>query len=151
MSANLKLKASSMKSAAKTASRARISSSCRCNKDDHKSCRCNKDDHKSRCRKEDPSVESMQEAGKELSDIFKQLKDRQTAAKLVRAIRCRDARAVQSLLGCDCRVVNFFCTRDKDCVRICCQFGKFNDVTVTFDICVKRVQDECRRRHHCWF
>ncbi|KRE47945.1 hypothetical protein [Paenibacillus sp. Soil522] len=140
MSANLKLKASNMKSAAKTTSRARISSSCNCNKNDHKSCG----------RKEDPSVESMQEAGKELSDIFRQLEDRQTAAKLVRAIRCRDAKAVQSLLDCDCRVVNFFCTRDKDCVRICCQFGRFNDVVITFDICIKRVQDECRR-HNCWF
>lgn len=139
MSANLKLKASNMKSAAKTTRRARISSSCNCNKDAHKSCG----------RKEDPAVESMQEAGKELSDIFKQLKDRQTAAKLVRAIRCRDAKAVQSLLGCDCRVINFFCTHDKDCVRICCQFGRYNDVTVTFDICVKRVKDECRR--HFWF
>ncbi|WP_139990744.1 hypothetical protein [Paenibacillus paridis] len=140
MSAKLKLNIRSVKSARKTASRARISSDCKC-KDDHKSCGCR--------RKEDPAVEAMQEAGKELSDIFKQLKDENTAAKLVKAIRCRDARAVQSLLDCNCRVVCFFCTRDKDCVRICCSFGRSNDVTVTFDICVRRVQDECRR--NSWF
>ena len=140
MSANLKLKASNVKTARKSNSRARISSNCKC-KEDHKSCGCG--------RRVDPAVEAMQDAGKELSDIFKQLKDEQTAAKLVRAIRCRDARAVQSLLDCKCRVVCFFCSRDKDCVRICCSFGRNHDVTVTFDICVRRAQDECRR--NSWF
>lgn len=140
MSAYSKLKASNVKATRKTTSRARISSNCKC-KEDHKSCGCG--------RRVDPAVEAMQDAGKELSDIFKQLKDEQTAAKLVRAIRCRDARAVQSLLDCKCRVVCFFRSRDKDCVRICCAFGRNHDVTVTFDICVKREQDECRRNF--WF
>jgi hypothetical protein len=135
MSANLKLKVRNVKTSRKTTSRARISN-CKCN-DNHKSCG----------RREDPAVEGVQEAGKELSEIFKQLKDERTAAMLVRAIRCRDARAIQNLLDCNCRVVNFFCTRDKDCVRICCQFGRFNDVTVTFDICIRRVHDECRRNN----
>lgn len=138
MSTKFKLKVSNVKTTRKTTSRARIASSCKCNDGHHKSCG----------RKEDPSVESVQEAGKQLSDLFGQLEDKRNAAKLVRAIRCRDAKAVQSLLDCcDCRVVNFFCTRDKDCVRICCQFGRFNDVTVTFDICIKRVEDECRRNN----
>ncbi|OBZ11177.1 MULTISPECIES: hypothetical protein [Bacillales] len=134
MSAKLKLKVQSVKSARKSSSRARISSDCKC-KDDHKSCG----------RRQDPAVEAMQEAGKELSDIFRQLKDERTAEMLVRAIRCRDARAIQHLLDCHCRVVHFFCTRDKDCVRICCSFGRNHDVTVTFDICVRRVFDERRR------
>ncbi|MGG1633987.1 hypothetical protein [Paenibacillus sp. NRS-1760] len=138
MSAKSILKVSNVKAARKTSktnSRARISSEC-ISPVEHKSCG----------RREDPAVEAMQEAGAELSDIFKQLKDERTAAKLVRAIRCRDARAVQSLIDCHCRVVNFFSTRDKDCVRIFCAFGRNQDVTVSFDICVKREVDECRRQ-----
>jgi len=134
MSAKSMLKVSNVKAKRKTNSRARISSEC-LREEEHKSCG----------RREDPAVEAMQEAGKELSDLFKQLKDERTAANLVRAIRCRDARAVQSLLDCHCRVVSFFSTRDKDCVRIFCSFGRNHDVTVTFDICVRREQDECRR------
>ncbi|CAM4095012.1 hypothetical protein L1N85_10505 [Paenibacillus alkaliterrae] len=141
MSSNLKMKVRSVKSKSKTTSRARVSySSCKY-KDDHKSC-----GHK---HKQDPAVEGVQEAGKELSDIFKQLKNENVAEKLVKAIRCRDARAVQSLLDCDCRVVDFFCTHDKDCVRICCAFGRYKDVTVTFDICIKRVEDPCGRKY--WY
>lgn len=139
MSANFKMKARNKKFAFKTTNRARVSSDCNC-KENHKSCG----------RKEDPAVDAMQDAGKVLSDVFGQLKDKDVAAMLVRAIRCRDARAVQELLNCDCRVVKFFCTQDKDCVRICCAFGRYNDVTVTFDICVRRIQDACHRNNF-WF
>lgn len=140
MSAKLKVKVTSVKSKRKSTSRARISTSCKC-KDEHKSCGCS--------RRTEPAVEAMQVAGSELSDLFKQLKDEQTAEKFVKAIRCRDARAIQCLLDCHCRVVCFFCTHEKDCVRICCSFGRNHDVSVSFDICVKRVQDPCRR--NVWF
>ncbi|OMF32642.1 hypothetical protein BK133_14160 [Paenibacillus sp. FSL H8-0548] len=136
MSAKKTFKVSNVKST----SRARITSNCSC-KEHHKSCGCG--------RRVDPAVEAMQVAGKDLSDTFKQLKDEHTAAKLVKAIRCRDAKAVQDLLDCKCRVVCFFCTHDKDCVRICCAFGRSSDVTVSFDICVKRAQDQCHRKS--WF
>lgn len=139
MSAKLNLNVRNVKTTRKSTSRAHVSSNCTC-KDDHKSCG----------RRKDPAVDALQVAGEELSDIFKQLKNEDVAEMLVRAIRCRDARAVQRLLGNDCRVVDFFCTHDKDCVRIFCAFGRFNDVTITFDICVRKVRDVCVRNIF-WF
>ncbi|WP_028612737.1 hypothetical protein [Paenibacillus harenae] len=134
MSAKLKVKVRSVKTRKSSRRRVRISSS---------SCGCKSEGR----RKQDPAVEGVQEAGKELSKIFDQLRNENVAEKLVKAIRCHDARTIQRLLDCDCRVVSFFRMRDKDCVRICCQFGRYNDVTVTFDICVRSVQDQCRRHN----
>lgn len=101
--------------------------------------------NKSCGKKQDPAVQGVQEAGKELSDFFKKLKCEENAETLVRAIRDRNEKAIQCLLDCNCKVVCFFSTRDQDCVRICCSFGRWNDVTVTFDICIKKLFDPCRR------
>lgn len=154
MSAKLKMKVRNVKTTRKSTKRARVSSTCTCNDDQQVAGQQvagqQSPGQRSCGRRQDPAVNAMQDAGKELSDIFKQLKDENVAAQFVRAIRCRDARAVQMLLGCDCRVVDFFCTRDQDCVRISCAFGRYNDVTTTFDICVRRIQDVCRRDNF-WF
>ncbi|MBD2872904.1 hypothetical protein [Paenibacillus arenilitoris] len=136
MSAKMKIR--NVRTASKSTRRAGVSNS---------SCDCRK--------KQDPAVEGVQEAGKELSEIFRQLKNEEVAEKLVRAIRSRDAKTINCLLDCDCRVVNFFSTREFDCVRISCRFGRYNDVVITFDICVRRVRDEVggvqNRNSCCWF
>ncbi|MFX3633265.1 MAG: hypothetical protein ACE3L7_15375 [Candidatus Pristimantibacillus sp.] len=140
MSVKPKLSFSNVKTVRKAKQPARISSSCSCEKDQNKSnksCGCG--------RRKDSAVDAVQDAGKELSQLFGQLKDEDTAEKLVRAIRCRDARTIQRIIGCDCRVVHFFCTSFSDCVKICCVFGKCHDVTISFDICIKRRSDCCQR------
>ncbi|NIK78138.1 hypothetical protein FHS15_003276 [Paenibacillus castaneae] len=137
MSAKLKMKVRSVRSSGKSSSRASVSSS---------SCNC-RENHQSSGRRVDPAVEAMQEAGRDISDIFRQFKDERVAEQLVRAIRNRDARAVQALIDFHCRVVNFFCTHDKDCVRIFCSFGRNQDVTVTFDICVRRTNRSFGQRY----
>ncbi|MFC4775954.1 hypothetical protein ACFO9Q_04065 [Paenibacillus sp. GCM10023252] len=91
-------------------------------------------------------VESVQEAGAELSELFGRLKNEELAAKLIYAIRCHDCRKLEQLLGCNCRVVNFFCTSCADCVRICCTFGRCKDVTISFTICVERSRKCCSGR-----
>ncbi|RCW47842.1 hypothetical protein [Paenibacillus prosopidis] len=164
MSAKLKMKIRNVKTTRKSTKRARVSSTCTC-RDDQQVAGQQVAGQKSAgqqvagqqvagqrsCgRRQDPAVDAMQEAGKELSDIFRQLRNEDVAERFVRAIRCRDARAVQMLLDCNCRVVDFFSTRDQDCVRICCAFGRYSDVTTTFDICVRSIQDDCRRNNF-WF
>jgi|GEM_PF-1063450 hypothetical protein len=99
--------------------------------------------------RQDPAVAGVQDAGKELSKVFGNLKCEENAEKLVRAIRRQDAKAVQHLVGCDCRVVDFFRTRNADCVRVRCAFGPYKDVVVSFDICVRRAVDDISdQRHH---
>lgn len=136
MSVKPKLSFSNVKTVRRAKQQARISSSCSCGKDHNKS------NKSSGCgRRKDSAVDAVQDAGKELSQLFSHLKDEDTAEKLVRAIRCRDARTIQKIIGCDCKVVHFFCTRTSDCVKICCVFGRSHDVTVSFDICIKRKFD----------
>lgn len=114
--------------------------------------------HCSNGNRQDPAVAGVQDAGKELSKVFAKLKSEEVAERLVRAIRRHDARAVQQIVGCDCRVVDFFRTRNADCVRVRCSFGPYKDVVVSFDICVRRAVDDISDRqdrpHHngcCWF
>ncbi|MWC27795.1 hypothetical protein [Paenibacillus sp. MMS18-CY102] len=117
--------------------RTRTSSSCGC---EHTS------GNRSCGDKVDPAVDAIQEAGDEISCIFGQLKNRWVANELAMAIRRRDGQQVQRILkrcGCDCKVVAFFCTHDSDCVRVCCQFGKWNEVKVTFDICINKIKNHC--------
>ncbi|MCA0756424.1 hypothetical protein KP806_15325 [Paenibacillus sp. N4] len=139
MSANKKVKIRS--TSRKASRRVRIScSNCKSNGN------IGGDRNRSCGKKQDPAVEGVQEAGKVLGDFFKKLKCEDNAETLVKAIRCRNEKAIECLLGCNCKVVCFFSTRDKDCVRICCSFGRWNDVTVTFDICIRKLFDPCDRR-----
>ncbi|CAH1217849.1 hypothetical protein PAECIP111893_04319 [Paenibacillus plantiphilus] len=87
-------------------------------------------------KKRDRAVDGMQEAGEDLCDFFCSLKHRQVAAKLVRAIRCKNRKVVEHLIGHNCNVVNFFNQGRFSCVRISCVFGECCDVRITFDICV---------------
>jgi hypothetical protein len=114
------------------------------------SCGCDRSSGGSRSGGEDPAVDAIQDAGKELSCIFNFIQNRMVAAELAKAIHWRESRVVQEILkqcGCDCKVVAFFCTGESDCVRVCCEFGKWNEVKVTFDICIKRKKSECGRRY----
>ncbi|WP_424768688.1 hypothetical protein [Paenibacillus sp. sgz302251] len=157
MSSKLKVEIRNVKSNVKATSRTRISS-CNCNDNNKSGSRMNQtsgnrtsgnrtngnrtsgnlNDQKSNGCKQDRAVAGVQDAGKELSEFFRKLKNEEVAEKLVRAIRNRDAKTINHLLECDCRVVSFFRLQDKDCVRVFCAFGRFNDVTVTFDICIRR-------------
>ncbi|SFE82990.1 hypothetical protein SAMN05216378_4232 [Paenibacillus catalpae] len=156
MSAKFKVKVKSVKRRAKKGARI---SNCGCSMGDrvggvesggnnHRHC---DNDH------QDPAVEGVQDAGKHLSKVFDNLKNERVAEKLVRAIRDHDAQAVQCLVGCHCRVVDFFRTRNADCVRVRCSFGRYRDVVVSFDICVRRrgVDDISDRQNNnrgcCWF
>lgn len=112
------------------------------------SCGCGRSSGGCRSGGDDPAVEGIQDAGKELSCIFNFMQNRAVAEELAKAIRWRESRVVQEILrhcGCDCKVVAFFCTNESDCVRICCEFGKWNEVKVTFDICIKRRKSSCGR------
>lgn len=84
----------------------------------------------------DGAVEGIQEAGADLSDLFGQLKNPMVAAKLVRAIRCRNRKVIEELIGANCNVVCFFHQGRFACVRIACVFGNCCDVRISFDICV---------------
>ncbi|WP_274648836.1 hypothetical protein [Paenibacillus humicola] len=84
----------------------------------------------------DNAVEGIQEAGKDLCDLFCSLKNREVAAALVRAIRCRNKKLIEKLIGINCQVVAFFNQGRMSCVRISCVFGECCDVRITFDICV---------------
>jgi hypothetical protein len=88
------------------------------------------------CNRRDGAVEGIQEAGADLSDLFHQLKNPVCAARLVRAIRCRNRRGVEELIGANCNVVCFFHHGRMSCVRIECVFGQCCDVRISFDICV---------------
>ncbi|WP_308637736.1 hypothetical protein [Paenibacillus silvisoli] len=88
------------------------------------------------CHRRDGAVEGIQEAGQDLSELFCQLRSPETAAKLVRAIRCRNRKVVEDLIGQNCHVVCFFHQGRMACVRIACVFGECCDVRITFDICV---------------
>jgi hypothetical protein len=88
------------------------------------------------CKQKDQTVEAMQEAGADLSDLFGQLKNANVAARLVRAIRCKNRRGVEDLIGSNCNVVCFFNQGNLSCVRISCVFGDCCNVRITFDICV---------------
>lgn len=88
------------------------------------------------CKKRDNAVEGIQEAGDDLCDFFCSLKNRQVAAKLVRAIRCKNRKVIEDLIGNNCNVVCFFNQGRLSCVRISCVFGECCDVRITFDICV---------------
>ncbi|MBW7459463.1 hypothetical protein ACFOLF_15275 [Paenibacillus sepulcri] len=116
-----KMKFANIKVAKKTRSRARISSN---------SC----------CKKTDSAVEGIQEAGRDLCKLFCQLKDADNAAALVRAIRCKNRKVVDSIIGDNCSVVCFFNQGRSSCVRISCVFGECCDVRITFDICVSNGQ-----------
>lgn len=91
----------------------------------------------------DPAVAGVQAAGTELSDFFDRLQQADQAARLVRAIRCRNKRLVESLIGPDCQVVCFFNQGRFACVRISCSFNSCCDVRIQFDICVSN--GFCRR------
>lgn len=132
MSVKSKFQVKNIKSASRQSKRARTSS-CSCQRQESAN-----DNRSNGCHRRDPAVEGIQDAGKELSKIFKRLEHEEVAERLVRAIRCHDARAVQNIIGCDCRVVHFFCTDRSDCVRICCSFGRDHAVTISFDICIRR-------------
>ncbi|MFC5651365.1 hypothetical protein ACFPYJ_20070 [Paenibacillus solisilvae] len=88
------------------------------------------------CKQKDQAVDAMQEAGADLSDLFCQLKNERVAAKLVRAIRCKNRKGVDELIGSNCNVVAFFNQGNFSCVRISCVFGDCCNVRITFDICV---------------
>ncbi|REE78795.1 hypothetical protein A8990_12472 [Paenibacillus taihuensis] len=88
------------------------------------------------CNRRDGAVEGIQEAGQDLSNLFCHLRSPENAAKLVRGIRCRNRKLVNSLLGDNCEVVCFFHQGRYACVRIACVFGECCDVRITFDICV---------------
>ncbi|MBW7476017.1 hypothetical protein K0T92_14820 [Paenibacillus oenotherae] len=88
------------------------------------------------CKKQDGAVEGIQEAGEDLCDFFCSLRNRQVAAKLVRAIRCKNRKVIEDLIGNNCNVVCFFNQGRLSCVRISCVFGECCDVRITFDICV---------------
>ncbi|SFI73992.1 hypothetical protein SAMN02799624_01960 [Paenibacillus sp. UNC496MF] len=90
------------------------------------------------CNRRDGAVEGIQEAGADLSDLFCQLKNPVVAAKLVRAIRCRNRKIVEELIGANCQVVCFFHQGRFSCVRIACTFGNCCDVRISFDICVSQ-------------
>ncbi|PWV90652.1 hypothetical protein DFQ01_14035 [Paenibacillus cellulosilyticus] len=112
------------------------------------SCGCGRSSGGCRSGGEDPAVDAIQDAGKEISCIFNLIQHREVAEELAKAIRWRESRVIQEILkhcGCDCKVVGFFCTGESDCVRICCEFGKWNEVKVTFDICIKRRKSSCGR------
>jgi hypothetical protein len=163
MSTTWKVKIRSVQKTGQASGRARVSSSsCSCKKghssggntsSGHKSSGSkstgNKSTgHKSCGHQTDPAVLAMQEAGGDLSKLFKQLKDEAVSEMLVKAIRQRNAKAIQCLLGCHCKVLAFFCCHNKDCVRICCSFGRNHEVTISFDICVKKAENPCGR---CWY
>ncbi|WP_219835192.1 hypothetical protein [Paenibacillus sp. R14(2021)] len=88
------------------------------------------------CHRRDGAVEGIQEAGADLSDLFCQLKNPEAAAKLVRAIRCRNRKVIEDLIGNNCNVVCFFHQGRFACVRIACVFGDCCSVRISFDICV---------------
>lgn len=114
----------------------------------NRSCGCGNKSDGWRSGGDDPAVESIQDAGKELSCIFNLMQNRWVAEELAKAIHWRESRVVQEILkhcGCDCKVVGFFSTSESDCVRVCCEFGKWNEVNVTFDICIKRKKSSCDR------
>lgn len=100
-----------------------------------------------RHRRVDFAVEGIQDAGRELSDLFRRLRRRRNAERLVAAIRHRDVCAIKHLLGCHCKVEFFFCRPGYECVKICCSFNR-GAATVSFDICVRRLFDE---RQQCCF
>ncbi len=153
MSSKWKVKIRSVRTKAQASGRSRVTtSSCGCKKSHtssgnkstgSKSAGNQSSGHKSCGRSTDPAVLAMQEAGGDLSKLFKQLKDEETAEKLVMAIRHRNAKAVQQLIGCHCKVLAFFCSHNKDCVRICCSFGRNHEVVISFDICVKKAENPC--------
>lgn len=87
-------------------------------------------------RDSDSAVEGVQQAGRVLSDTFKELERRCKARRIVAAIRHCDARAVNSVLDRHCRVQCFFRRPGYDCVKICCSFNGGATV-VSFDICVR--------------
>lgn len=88
------------------------------------------------CNRRDGAVEGIQEAGADLSRFFGHLENPVTAARLVRAIRCRNRKVVEELIGSNCQVVCFFHQGRYACVRIACVFGECCNVRITFDICV---------------
>jgi hypothetical protein len=88
------------------------------------------------CKKKDGAVEGIQDAGKDLCHLFCMLKDERVAAALVRAIRCKNKKVIEDLIGPNCHVVCFFQQGRLSCVRISCVFGECCDVRITFDICV---------------
>ncbi|QHW31597.1 hypothetical protein GZH47_12595 [Paenibacillus rhizovicinus] len=96
------------------------------------------------CNRRDPAVEGIQEAGADLSDLFHQFKNPVVAAKVVRAIRCRNRKLLEELIGANCHVVCFFHQGRFSCVRIECTFGQCCDVRISFDICVSN--QFCRDR-----
>ncbi|RAP74481.1 hypothetical protein [Paenibacillus montanisoli] len=109
-------------------------------KKNRSSARVSNDMHRSSrshcCKRRDGAVEGIQEAGQDLADLFCQLRSPEQAARLVRAIRCRNRKVVEDLIGENCHVVCFFHQGRFACVRIACTFGECCDVRITFDICV---------------
>lgn len=96
---------------------------------------CEREDKKSR---EEEVEDPVQEAWKELGRLIHQLERKEIAEALSRAIRSHHFRAVQHIVGQDCKVQLFFFTRECHCARVCCTFGKLRNIRITFDICVKR-------------
>ncbi|WP_238188209.1 hypothetical protein [Paenibacillus sp. L3-i20] len=100
--------------------------------------------HRHHRRDDDFAVEGIQEAGRDLSRKFANLRRRCQARRLVEAIRHCDCRVVNELFDWHCRAINFFKKPGFDCVRICCSFGRHSAV-ISFTICVRRRFDGCHR------
>ena len=114
MSANMKFK--NVKVVRRNRGRARVSNCCK--------------------PQTDNAVEGIQEAAQDLCDFWCGLRSPDVAAALVRAIRCRNRKIIEQLIGNNCTVVCFFHQGRFSCVRISCTFGNCCDVRITFDICV---------------
>jgi hypothetical protein len=87
-----------------------------------------------RCHRNESAVAATQRAGRELGHFFRKLRNRRIAREFNRAVRFRDARFIDRLLGRHCRVVRFFFCDGFSCVTIRCSFGS-NFTTV--EICVR--------------
>ena len=91
----------------------------------------------SRFNRQESAVAATQRAGRELGSFFRKLTNRRVAREFNRAVRCRDARFIEQLLGRHCRVVRFFCCNGFSCVTIRCVFGRFASNVTTVEICVR--------------
>ena len=88
------------------------------------------------CRHES-AVAATQRTGRELGMFFRRLTNRRIAREFNRAVRFRDARFIERLLGRRCRVIRFFFCDGFSCVVIRCVSGRFASNVTTVEICVR--------------
>jgi len=86
------------------------------------------------CNRHESAVAATQRTGRELGHFFRKLTNRRIAREFNRAVRFRDARFIDRLLGRHCRVVRFFFCDGFSCVVIRC-FSRGTFTTV--EICVR--------------